>query len=77
MMEFVDEFLTENFSLDEQRELLDYARSDLGQKSMDLTPVMTGAVVEWMTQLMQEERFWRFVRKVAILAGVQPGGATN
>ena len=77
MMEFVDEFLTENFSLDEQRELLDYARSDLGQKSMDLTPVMTGAVVEWMTQLMQEERFWRFVRKVAILAGVQPGGSTN
>ena len=77
MMEFIDEFLTEHFTQDEQRAMLAYAKSDLGQKSLHLTPVMTGAVVDWMTQLMQEERFWRFVRRLAILAGVETGATSN
>ena len=77
MMEFVDEFLTEHFSLDEQRAMLAYAKSDLGQKSINLTPVMTGAVVDWLARLMQGERFWRFVTEIMVLAGVEHGGSTD
>ncbi len=71
LKEFTDQFLNEHFTSDEQLAMLEYTKSAVGQKGIQIMPVVMQELGAWMGQLVTRESFWELVAELSAIAGIK------
>ncbi len=77
ILEFVDQFMAEHFTQDEQLVLLEYAKSEVGQKSAAITPALMQELGAWWGQLVKSESFWQFVAELSAITDSETAGSAQ
>ena len=77
ILEFVDQFMAEHFTQEEQLVLLEYAKGEVGQKSAEITPALMQELGAWWGQLVQSEGFWQFVAELSAITDPETAGSAQ